>query len=129
MEHPEVAELMARGHAGLDNLTPHEEQMFVAWNLREVFHMQNVMQLHKNGLLNKVDYDTWLAFTAAQLKTPGGRESWERQKITITPTIRETIDAYMHNNPGVDSLIDLFPEVYGPEAVAKLNAKAAAIRG
>jgi hypothetical protein len=45
MEHPEWAEVLVRGHRCLDDLSAHEAQMFEAWILREIFHMQNVMQL------------------------------------------------------------------------------------
>lgn len=44
-------------------------------------------------------------------------------KITLTPTIRDTIDDYLKNNPDVPSLEDMFPGVCDPEAVAELNAK------
>jgi hypothetical protein len=76
MEHPETTSMLVRGHHGLDKLSPDEQGLFNSWQLREVFHMHNIMQLHASGLLNGVDYQTWLAFTVAQVKTPGGKEVW-----------------------------------------------------
>jgi hypothetical protein len=113
MEHPEVTDILVRGHISLDSLSANEKVIFSAWLVREVFHMQNIMQLHTRGLLSSVDYETWLAFTAAQLKTPGGISSWRSQKASLTPTIVETIEAYQKENPQALSLIELYPDVYG----------------
>ena len=111
-----MAEILVRGHNCINSLSSNETVIFNAWLLREVFHMQNIMQLHRSGLLDRVDYQTWLAFTAAQLKTPGGNESWNRQKISITPTIVEVIEIYMKENSQAPSLIQLYPEVYGEDS-------------
>jgi hypothetical protein len=75
--------------------------------------MQNIMQLHTSGLLNDVDYQTWLAFTAAQVKTPGGQVCWGHQKVSLTPTIVEIIETYIKENPQAPSIIQLHPHVYG----------------
>ncbi len=112
IEHPEVTEVMARGHVNFESRTGYEGQLFSAWTLREIFHMQNVMQLYKNGLLDKVDYDSWLGFTVAHLKTPGGRVSWNLQKVSLTSTIVSTLEDYMAANPDAPSFLDLYPDIY-----------------
>ena len=109
----DLEELLVRGHHSLDNLSRKEGSFFHAWILREIFHMQNIMQLHTRGLLNDVDYQTWLAFTAAVLKTPGGQACWDSQTVSLTPTIVETIETYMKENPQAPSLIQLYPQIYG----------------
>jgi hypothetical protein len=109
----DLEELLVRGHHSLDNLSRKEGSFFHAWILREIFHMQNIMQLHRRGLLNDIDYQTWLAFTAAVLKTPGGQACWDNQTVSLTPTIVETIETYMKENPQAPSLIQLYPQIYG----------------
>ena len=120
LEHPEIEQVMHRGHQCFNDLTILEGELFSACILREVFHMQNVMQLHKRGLLDTVDYETWLAYTAAHIKTPGGQETWKRLKVSITPTIVKTIEAFLEANPSSPSLIELYPHAYqahvAPEA-------------
>jgi hypothetical protein len=112
LEHPEIGEILTRGHNSTGLLSNHEIVIFNAWLLREVIHMQNIMQLHKSGFLDSVDYQTWLAFTTAQITTPGGMESWNQQKVSLTPTIVETLEDYMQKNPDAPSLIDIYPSVY-----------------
>ena len=113
LEHPETTGILARGHNGLDNLSLDEQQFFSSWQLREIFHMHNIMQLHTSGLLGDVDYQTWLSFTAAQVKTPGGHQVWNIQKISITPTIVDIIEKYIKENPQAPSFIELYPDIYG----------------
>jgi hypothetical protein len=113
LEHPETTSILVRGHNDLDKLSPEERAFFSSWQIREVFHMHNIMQLHTNGLLSDVDYQTWLSFTAAQIKTPGGQQVWNSQKITVNPTVVEMIETYIKENPQAPSFIELFPEIYG----------------
>jgi hypothetical protein len=116
MEHPETTGILARGHNSLDKLSPDEAALFAVWQLREVFHMHNIMQLHTSGLLSDVDYQTWLSFTVAQVKTPGGHEVWNNQRITLNPTVAEIIETYIKENPQAPSFIELFPQTYGENA-------------
>ena len=116
LEHPETTSILVRGHHGLDMLTLDERQFFSSWQLREVFHMHNIMQLHTSGLLSDVDYQTWLSFTAAQVKTPGGHQVWNNQRITLNPTVVEIIETYIKENPQAPSFIELFPQTYGENA-------------
>ncbi len=108
----DISDLLVRGHHGLDNLSPSEDAFFHAVMLREIFHMQNILQLHTSGLLNDVDYQTWLAYTAALLKTPGGHACWDHQTVSLTPTIVETMETYMKENPQAPSLIQRHPHIY-----------------
>lgn len=75
--------------------------------------MQNILQLHTSGLLNDVDYQTWLAFTVAQLKTPGGQVCWSHHAVSLTPTIVEVIEKYIKGHPKAQTLIELYPQIYG----------------
>lgn len=113
IEHPEITEILVRGHNNLNSLSTQDLVIFSAWLVREIMQMQNILQLYTNGLLGSVDYHTWLTFTAAQVTTPGGRESWNLQKVSLTPTIVETIETYIKENPETPSLIQLYPQVYG----------------
>jgi hypothetical protein len=113
----DISDLLVRGHHGLDNLSPSEDVFFHAVILREVFHMQNILQLHTSGLLNDVEYQTWLAYTAANIKTPGGRACWDHQTVSLTPTIVETMETYMKEHPQAPSLIQLYPHIYEKEDI------------
>jgi hypothetical protein len=115
MKHPEITEILVRGHRRLDDLSVQDQVIFNAWLIREIMQMQNIMQLYTNGLLGRVDYHAWLAFTVAQLTTPGGSESWRNQKLSLTPTIVTTIETFLKDNPQTPSLIQLYPKVYGEE--------------
>ena len=42
----DISDVLVRGHHGLDNLPPSEDVFFHAVILREIFHMQNILQFH-----------------------------------------------------------------------------------
>jgi hypothetical protein len=113
IEYPETTDIQIRGHHCYDDLSLHEQVVFGGLINRDVFHMQNVMQLHSHGLISDVDYQAWLAFTVAQLITPGGGESWNLMKVSYTPTIVETVEEYIKANPGAPSMVELYPKLYG----------------
>lgn len=118
LEHPEIVGVLARGHHRYEDLSIKETIIFNAWLNRECFHMQNVTQLRGNRLITDVVYNTWLAYTAAHVKTPGGRNSWDRMKISYAPDFVESIEAYLEANPAAPSIMELHPDSYGEDARA-----------
>jgi hypothetical protein len=118
IEHPETFELQNRGHHCYTDLSRQEQVVFGGLINRNVFHMQNVMQFHDNGLISEVDFQAWLAFTVAEVTTPGGRECWNIMKASYTPTIVATIETYMKTNPSAPTTIDLYPHLYNSDAIS-----------
>jgi hypothetical protein len=123
IDHPEIMDVLTFGHHSADGLSPENQTIFNAWSNSDIFQLQNVKQFHGHGLINQVEYETWLAFIGAQMKTPGGSKCWQRQKVSYSPTIVEAIDTYLANNPSAPSIIDLYPDVYGDAAYVRAKEK------
>jgi hypothetical protein len=60
-------------------------------------------------MIEAVDYDAWLSFTASLVKTPGGSTLWPTAKAIITPTVCDVIEDYLEHNPNQLSFIELNP--------------------
>ena len=109
-----MADIYARGLNGLKNLRPDERRRFFFMMYEQFFQMQQVMQLRDRGLITEVDFQSWLAYTAAVIQTPGGREIWVQAKKIISPTIRDVIDeslATFSNQPSFLEQIPIFQDI------------------
>ena len=73
----------------------------------EMLHMQNIVQLRRRKLMDDVDYETWLRYSASLIRTPGGAAVWPTLKAILTPTVTEAIDAYLDKYPDQPSYLDL----------------------
>jgi hypothetical protein len=104
-----VLRLMAQGLSDMNTLSADDKRKFNILLFDQCFQMQHVMQLHQHGTLAKVDHDAWLYYVASLFKTPGGREMWPYITTSITPTIRDLIEAYLAKNPDHPSYLDLNP--------------------
>jgi hypothetical protein len=112
IEHPEALDIQVSGHQSFDSLSPRDQFIFGGIINRDVFHMQNVMQLYDFDLVSDDHYDSWLAYTVAMLLTPGGRACWSMMKVSMPPTFVQTLDSYMASNPSAPSFIELYPQWY-----------------
>jgi hypothetical protein len=113
---PESIDIEVRGHRSFEELSVHEQIVFGGFLNRDVFHMQNVMQLYQHGLLEDVDYQAWMAYIAGVVKTPGGSVCWNIMKVSYTPTIVDEIETYLKEHPSAPSRIELYPNWYGAES-------------
>lgn len=104
-----VLRLMAQGLSDMNSLSADDKRKFNILLFDQCFQMQHVMQLHQHGTLAKVDHDAWLYYVASLFKCPGGRDMWPFIITSITPTIRELIEAYLAKNPNHPSYLDLNP--------------------
>ena len=52
---PESIEIEVRGHRSFDELSVHAQIVFGGFLNRDVFHMQNIMQLHQHRLIADID--------------------------------------------------------------------------
>ena len=103
----EVTEIWARGLTSLDLLDANEKRRFFFIMLNEFLHMQHVVKLRELKMIEPVDYDAWIAYTASLVKTPGAAALWPMTKKVITPTVSAVIDAHLARNPNQPSFIEL----------------------
>ena len=103
----EVADIWARGLTSIDLLTANEKIRFWWILLNEFLHMQHVEKLRELKMIEPVDYDAWLSYTAAVVKTPGAAALWPVAKTIIKPTISTAIEAHLARNPDQPSFIEL----------------------
>ena len=116
IQNPESIDIEVRGHRNFDELSVHEQIVFGGFLNRDVFHVQNVLQLHEHGLVPDVDYLAWMAYIAAVVKTPGGSKCWNIMKVSYPPTIVDAIETYLKENPSAPSRFELYPHWYAPKA-------------
>ena len=107
--------LFNRALLSWEDLSIVEKQQFHIMMTRIILHMQNIMQLHDNKLLDDIDFDTWLSWTTSHMRTPGGKVWWQVTKVSYTPTVVSTLDAFLTENESSPSYLDLFPWLYEKE--------------
>lgn len=105
----DVLDIYARGLNGLELLDENEKRRFWFILLNELLHMQHVLKLRELKMIEAVDYDAWLAFTASLVKTSGGSALWPTAKTIITPTVCAVIEGYLERNPHQPSFVTLNP--------------------
>jgi hypothetical protein len=103
----EMVEIAHRGNMSWESLSAVEKTQFANMQIRDVLHVQNVMQLHDKGLLDSVDFDAWKAYGAASLVTPGGKEVWKYNRESITPTVVTVLEKYVEEHPNARSHSDV----------------------
>ena len=109
IESPEKVKLFWKGLLSYEKLSFEDKTVFDGMMTREVFHLRNVMQHYQNGLIDSSEYESWLAFVSAQIKTPGGHECWEQLKVSYLPDVVAAIDGFIEEHASTPSLIDLYP--------------------
>jgi hypothetical protein len=102
-------DILDRGNQSFSSLSRIEATHFQNDMLRSMLHIQNVIQLHQNGLLAHVDYHAWLTYAASLVITKGGAECWNALKVSLTPTLVITIDNFIADNPSTPSHTELNP--------------------
>jgi hypothetical protein len=105
----EVLDIYARGLNSMDLLDENEKRRFWFILVNEFLHMQHVWKLRELNMIEAVDYNAWLAFTASLVKTPGGSALWPIAKTIVTPTLSRVIDEYLERHPNQPSFIELNP--------------------
>ena len=102
-----MANIWARGLTSIDLLTANEKIRFWWILLNEYRHMQHVVKLRELKMIEPVDYDAWISYTASVVKTPGAAALWPVAKNVITPTVSAVIDTHLARNPNQPSFIEL----------------------
>jgi hypothetical protein len=109
--HHEVANIMSRGMAAPAELTPTERVRFL-WMLTEhVIQLQNVLNLRNQGALLEFDYQTWLVYVGAFVRTPGGRELWPELSKVVSPDVTDALNRHLQDQPSLPSLVELLPSM------------------
>lgn len=103
----ELTDIINRGFLSWDSLSTVEKTRFTVAQGRDVLHVQNVMQLHQKGLIDSVDFEAWIAFGAASLISPGGKEAWKYNREQITPTVVNLLEKYLEEHPDIRSVVDM----------------------
>ena len=106
---PEVAKIFASGMTSFEGLDSEDQVRFTWFLLEAILQMQNVMQLHDQGILDEVEYEAWLAYTAAIIVTPGGSVAWPQASAIVSPVIRDVLNNYLAMHPEQPSLLELMP--------------------
>ena len=103
----ELTDIINRGLLSWESLSTVEKTRFTIAQGRDVLHVQNVMQLHRKGLLDSVDFEAWIAYGASGLITPGGKEAWKYNREQITPTVVNLLEKYLEEHPNMRSTVDM----------------------
>jgi hypothetical protein len=109
LNNPELIGLYRKGMTDVDSLDGDEKARFTWFLLTSVLQMQNIMHLHQEGILSKVDYEAWMDYTGSIMATSGGRELWPQVAAVITPTIRDALQEHLESKPDQPSLLELMP--------------------
>jgi hypothetical protein len=105
----ETSLIFIKGLKSLDLLEENENIRFWCLLIDQCFQAQQSMQLYERGLLEKVDYEAWVQWTATLLRSPGGAEMWKQISPVITPTIAKVINEELDQNPDGPSVVELLP--------------------
>ena len=105
----EYTELYVNGMNSYESLSTTEKRRFYFLIAEQCLQFQNVMQMRHNGLLQEVDFEAWRSYTASLLTTPGGKAVWPLISATITKTVRDNLEEYLREHPGIPSFIELVP--------------------
>jgi len=109
LNHPDLVEVYARGMAAYEEVSAPEQARFTWFVVETVLQMQNVMQLHDEGILDDVNYEAWLVYTAAILRTPGGSIVWPQVSAIVSPTIADELANFLADRPDGPSLLEVMP--------------------
>jgi len=105
----ELADIVGRGLSSLDNLEEKEKLRLYFFVIEQTLQAQNVMQFHESGLVSKIDYQAWLDWATAILRTPGGRELWPQISVVITPDISKVLKEELLKTNDLPSLLEIAP--------------------
>jgi hypothetical protein len=106
---PELADIIGRGLSDIDNLEESEKLRLYFFVVEQTLQAQNVMQFHESGLVSKIDYQAWLDWATAILRTPGGLELWPQISVIITPDIAKVLEEELSRTAGLPSLLEIAP--------------------
>ena len=109
-----VADLFAKGLTEFDALDDSEKRRFFYLFTETILQTQQCLELHQAGFLPKLDYDTWVYYTATLIQTPGGKKVWPLIAITVTPNVRDTLNDFIERNPETPSYLELNPIMHFP---------------
>ena len=109
LSEPILRDAVQRGLHNWGEMCTDDQLLFHTWLSSEILHMQNVAQLRERGLIDELDYDAWLTYTASIVKTPGGNECWENIRIGLTASMVDIIETFIDSHPDAPDLFVLQP--------------------
>ena len=106
---PELADIVGRGLSSLDNLEESEKLRLYFFVIEQTLQAQNVMQFHDRKLVSDIDYQAWLDWATAILRTPGGQALWPQISVVITPDISKVLEEELIKTKDSPSLLEIAP--------------------
>ena len=106
---PSTSAMVRQAFNSYEELDEDERLRFTFFMVEQVLHMQNVMQLHEAGLINNVDHEAWLVWTASMLRTPGGQVVWPQLQNAVAPTIIQLLTKHLNDVPEGPTVLELMP--------------------
>jgi hypothetical protein len=96
----EVADLVVRGEAGDDALTPAEQRRFFEYCIT-VFGNWEAAYLHRqNGIINDELWQAWDGYYRLHFPSPGLARFWEGARSGHAPSFRDYIDGMLTEEGG-----------------------------
>lgn len=109
MASKEISQIFTKGLTSPDLLDDNEKVRFFFILQEHCFQMHQVMQLYERGLLKRVDYEPWLKWVTALLRSPGGAVMWSDLSAMITPTVAKLINEQLDQYPDDPSVLETMP--------------------
>jgi hypothetical protein len=119
---PSVAEAVARGIDGEQNLTPQQLALFVAYADAYFLHAEDTYYQHEAGLLNEAAFTTFVAYQRYAFTQCGLRVQWKRQRVYYAGGYVAFMDRLLNQAPlsqAHDALADWRADVSAEQAAAK----------
>jgi hypothetical protein len=98
-EDAELAELLIRGLQDWSNLSATEQFRVHAWWSEKIVHLDAILTLHEQGLIDDTRSRAWVDDTLSFICTAGGTAWWSDAKILFTPQVREELERRLED-PG-----------------------------
>ena len=87
-EDPELGDLVIRALQNWSELSPVDQLKVHCWWAEKVVHLDAVLTLHEQGVIDDERKAAWVDGSLALLVTPGGRQWWSDTKSLFTPQVR-----------------------------------------
>lgn len=89
---PELAGLLIQAHHGWSGLSQAEQLRVHCWWGEKIVHLDAVLTLHDQGLIDDARKRAWVDDSLMMLGTAGGAEWWADTKFLFTPQVRAALE-------------------------------------
>jgi len=89
---PEFSHLLIRALHNWSDLSPVDQLRAHSWWADKIVHLDAVLTLHEQGVIDDERKVAWVDDSLALLVTTGGREWWSDTKFLFTPQVRDELE-------------------------------------